>query len=133
MMTFPNSEHPPYYDFNMKTSPSPEPLFPPELSKWLNDNKYSDFIYFYSFDTQIIHGFLFATDKNNDVFRACGLKLNYANVIIAVNWKQIKPTEIQKWTEIFHRQFNHFRLKQKQILVKSKLENISTDFKENTP
>ena len=130
-MTFPNSEHPPYYDFNLEMTPSPEPQFPPELSKWLNDNKYSDFKYFYSFDTQIIHGFLFATDKNNDVFRACGLKLNYSNDIIAVNWKQRKPTEIQRWTEIFHRQFNHFRLKQKRTIVNHKLEDLSTDFKED--
>lgn len=129
-MTFPNSEHPPYYNF-MKTTPSTEPQFPTELTKWRHENKYSDFNYLYSFDRQNIHGFLFATDKENNVYRALGLKLNYNNDIIALNWRQIKPTEIQKWIEVFHKQYHHFRLRQKQSLVKHKLEDLSTDFKEN--
>ena len=132
-MIFPNSFHPPYYNFDLDMKTAPEPQFPPELFKWLNDNKYSDLNYFYSFDKKNIHGFIFAIDKNNNVFRAGGLKLNYANAIIAVNWRQIEPTEIQKWLKIFHKQYDYFRLKQKQALVNHKLEDLSTDFQENNP
>lgn len=127
-MIFPNTEDPFYYN-NIKTMTSPEPKFPSELIKWRHNDIYSDFIYLYSFDIQNIRGFLFATDKENNVYRASKLHLNSHNNIICQNWKLIKPTEIQKWLDVFHRQYNHFRLKQKQTIVQSKIEKLSTDFK----